>query len=60
MRAVICRSFKGIEALESGELADPVPGPGQVLVDVHSAALSFMDTLMVAGRALRLPPAQEG
>ena len=50
MRAVICRSFDGIEALEYGELADPVPGSGQVLVDVHVAALSFMDTLMVAGR----------
>ena len=50
MRAVICRSFDGIDALEFGELADPVPGPGEVLVDVHAAALSFMDTLMVAGR----------
>ena len=50
MRAVICRSFDGIDALKWGEFADPVPGPGQVLVDVHAAALSFMDTLMVAGR----------
>ena len=50
MRAVVCKSFNGIEALELGELADPVPGPGQVLVDVHAAALSFMDTLIVAGR----------
>jgi NADPH2:quinone reductase len=50
MRAVICSSFNGIDALEFGELAEPVPGPGQVLVDVHAAALSFMDTLMVAGR----------
>ena len=49
MLAVICSSFDGIDALELGELADPVPGPGQVLVDVHVAALSFMDTLMVAG-----------
>ena len=49
MRAVICRSFDGIDALELGELADPVPAPGQVLVDVHAAVLSFMDTLMVAG-----------
>ena len=32
MRAVVCRSFDGIEALALGELADPVPGPGQVLV----------------------------
>lgn len=50
MRAVICRSFDGIDALELGELAEPVAGPGQVLIDVHAAALSFMDTLMVAGR----------
>ena len=50
MRAVICRSFDGIDALEFGELPDPVAGPGQVLIDVHAAALSFMDTLMVAGR----------
>lgn len=50
MRAVICRSFDGIDSLELGELAEPVPGPAQVLVDVHAAALSFMDTLMVAGR----------
>ena len=49
MRAVICSSFDGIDALALGELAEPVPGPGQVLVDVHAAALSFMDTLMVAG-----------
>lgn len=50
MRAVICSSFSGIGALELGELADPVPGPGQVLVDVHAAAVSFMDTLIVSGR----------
>ena len=50
MRAVICRGFDGIDALELGELPEPVPGPGQVLVDVHVAALSFMDTLIVTGR----------
>ena len=49
MRAVICRRFDGIDALELGEFADPLPAPGQVLVDVHAAALNFMDTLMVAG-----------
>lgn len=49
MRAVICSRFEGIDALEFGELPDPVVGPGQVLIDVHAAALSFMDTLMVSG-----------
>ena len=50
MRAVICGRFDGIEGLELGELPDPVAGPGEVLIEVHAAALSFMDTLMVAGR----------
>src|SRR5262252_2277191 len=50
MRAVLCKGFDGNDGLALGELADPVPGPGQVLVDVHAAALSFMDTLIVAGR----------
>ena len=49
MRAVICNGFDGIDALELGQLAELVPEPGHVLVDVHVAALSFMDTLMVAG-----------
>ena len=34
----------------SASLRTQSPGPGQVLIDVHAAALSFMDTLMVAGR----------
>jgi NADPH2:quinone reductase len=50
MQAVICRSFEGPEALEIGSFADPVPGPGEILVEVHAAAVSFMDALMVSGR----------
>lgn len=50
MQAVICRSFDGPEALEVEELMDPVPGPGEILVEVHAASVSFMDALMVSGR----------
>ncbi|TWO69476.1 NADPH:quinone oxidoreductase family protein [Caenimonas sedimenti] len=50
MRAVLCKNFGGVAALEYGEAADPVPLHGQVLIEVHAAAVSFMDTLMVAGR----------
>jgi NADPH:quinone reductase-like Zn-dependent oxidoreductase len=45
MRAVGVTEFGGPEALEVVELPDPVPGPGQVLVDVTAAAVSPTDTL---------------
>jgi NADPH2:quinone reductase len=50
MQAVICEAFDGPEALEVREFSDPAPGPGEILVEVHAAAVSFMDTLMVSGR----------
>src|SRR5437868_2551855 len=50
MKAVICRAFDGPDALVIGELPDPTPGPGEVLVDVHAAAVTFMDVLMVSGK----------
>ena len=50
MQAVICQSFDGPQALEIGQFADPAPGPGEILVEVHAAPVSFMDVLMVSGR----------
>jgi len=50
MRAVVCRSFSGIDDLELGEMPDPKPGAGEILVAVHAAAVNFMDCLMVAGK----------
>ena len=49
MQAVICEAFDGPEALEVREFQDPAPGPGEILVEVHAAAVSFMDVLMVSG-----------
>ncbi|HEY3470101.1 MAG TPA: NADPH:quinone reductase, partial [Amycolatopsis sp.] len=37
MRAVWLREFGGPEVLVPGEAPDPVPGPGQVLVEVAFA-----------------------
>jgi NADPH2:quinone reductase len=56
MQALICRSFDGPAALEIGTFADPTPGPGEILVEVHAAAVSFMDILMVSGRYQMRPP----
>lgn len=47
MRAVVCRAFGPPEKLVVEELPDPVPGPGQVLIDVEAAAVTFPDCLMI-------------
>ncbi|MFB4304057.1 zinc-binding dehydrogenase [Actinomadura sp. NTSP31] len=60
MRAVWLREFGGPEVLVPGEAPDPVPGDGQVLVEVEYANVTFVETQMRAGRgpqpfAPRLP-----
>lgn len=49
MRALICDDYQGIESLRVGDLPDPEPEPGTVLVDVEATAVNFADTLMVKG-----------
>jgi len=39
-----------------GQLAEPVAGPGEVLVDVKAAALNFPDLLMIQGLYQERPP----
>jgi NADPH2:quinone reductase len=50
MRAVICESFDGVDALKIGEMENPQLAADQILVEVHAASINFMDTLMVAGK----------
>jgi NADPH2:quinone reductase len=50
MRAVICRAYGPPEDLVIDDVADPVPGPGQLLVRVHAAAVNFPDVLLIAGK----------
>ena len=45
-----------VDALELVELADPAPGPGQLLVRVGAAALSYPDALMCRGEYQIKPP----
>jgi NADPH:quinone reductase len=49
MRALICDNYSGIDSLRLGELADPEPGPGELLIEVEAVAVNFADTLMVKG-----------
>ncbi|MEN9504980.1 MAG: hypothetical protein RI958_906 [Actinomycetota bacterium] len=49
MRAVVLRSKGGPEVLTIEEVADPVPGPDDVLVDVAATALNRADLLQRMG-----------
>jgi NADPH:quinone reductase len=55
-RRVVCREFGDPEKLELVEDAVPTPGPGQVLVGVEAAGVSFVDGLIVQGRYQVRPP----
>jgi NADPH2:quinone reductase len=56
MRAVIARRPGPPEVLEPVDLPDPEPGPGQVVVDVTFAAITFVDTQMRSGAFPRIRP----
>jgi NADPH2:quinone reductase len=58
MRAVWLRKTGGPEVLAAGDAPDPVAGPGQVLIEVELANVTFVETQLRAGTApfsLELP-----
>ena len=56
MKAWQVPSTGGLEALAPAELPNPTPGPGEVVVRVHAAALNFSDLLMIRGLYQVRPP----
>jgi NADPH2:quinone reductase len=56
MRHVVCREFGPIDRLQIEEAPDPVPGAGDVLVEVRAAGVTFVDALLVQGRYQITPP----
>jgi len=55
MRRISCREFGPPDRLVLEEGPDPRPGPGEVLVGIRAAGVSFVDGLMVGG-AYQLKP----
>ena len=49
MRAAVVPRFGGPEVFELAELPDPVPGPGQVAIDVTYAAVGLIDIYIRQG-----------
>ena len=48
MRALRCNQYGSVDTLVVEEVPGPVPGEGQVVVDVAAAAVNFPDVLLVA------------
>lgn len=64
MRAIEVAAFGGTDQLEAVNLTAPVPGPGEVLVDVEACGLNYADVMMrrglyVGGPAPRFIPGLE-
>jgi NADPH2:quinone reductase len=55
MRACVLTSFGSAEALQVQEIADPIPGPGEVLIDVRAAGVTYADLLVIEGKYQMLP-----
>jgi NADPH:quinone reductase-like Zn-dependent oxidoreductase len=49
MKAAYIEKFGGPELLKYGDLPDPTPGPGQVVVDTHAASVNGADWKVCAG-----------
>lgn len=56
MRRIVCREFGPPGRLVLEEAPDPRPGPGEVLIGVQAAGVSFVDGLIVGGLYQMKPP----
>jgi NADPH2:quinone reductase len=64
MKAALCKTLDGPNAVVVDDLPDPAPAAGEVVIRVHAAALNFLDTLITRGKyqykpALPFSPAAE-
>ena len=50
MKAVYFERHGGPEVLRYGDLPDPSPGPGEIVVDIHAATVNGADWKVLAGR----------
>lgn len=55
MKAALCKSLDGPDAIVVEDIAEPTAGPGEVVVRVTAAALNFFDTLISRGKYQHKP-----
>jgi len=57
MKALVCNEFGSTDELLIEALDDPVPAPGEVLVDIRAAGINFPDILVIGGQyQVKTPP----
>jgi NADPH2:quinone reductase len=56
MRKIVCRELAPPDHLVVEDVEPPQPGPGQVVVDVAAAGVTFADALIVQGKYQIKPP----
>lgn len=56
MKAVLCKEYGPPSSLVIEEVASPEPQKGQVVVEVHSAAVNFPDVLIIENKYQFKPP----
>jgi NADPH2:quinone reductase len=56
MKAVIVRQFAPFDQAEYGDLEDPAPGAGEVVVNIEAADVNFPDILYIEGKYQNKPP----
>ena len=49
MKAVVCKKFAPVSELVWEEVADPIAGPGEIIIDIKAAGLNYPDNLIVQG-----------
>jgi NADPH2:quinone reductase len=56
MKAVVVNEFAPFDQISVGDLPDPVPRRGEVVIDVKAAELNYPDILVISGQYQIKPP----
>ncbi len=56
MRAVVVREHGPFRSARVETVPDPVPGPGELVIDVHAIGVNYPDLLVIEGKYQLLPP----